>query len=283
MNCILCDSETSSLVERGIRNDPEGEIRRCDYCGFTYLDPQPTEAQLGEYYQAKYRQDSRMAYKRFDRGMVEAERRAAQMAYSVVRPIHSVLDIGAGAGSFVYTMDISGVQVVGIEPDVKSRSFLYECYLINMLPKLEMLREEEKFDTIVMFHTLEHLPDPVGFLRLVKQHLAPDGKLIVEVPNIKDHMLILKSYAKTYFFQRPHLWYFSRKTLRNLFEKAGYEVEISNFQRYNVTSQLRWWLKGHNNGDGNEDDLKKSWVSRLHSGLLEGVGKADTLWAVAGG
>jgi 2-polyprenyl-3-methyl-5-hydroxy-6-metoxy-1,4-benzoquinol methylase len=43
----------------------------------------------------------------------------------------------------------------------------------------------EKFDTIVMSHVLEHIEYPVSLLKLISQWLSDDGVLLVSVPNAK--------------------------------------------------------------------------------------------------
>lgn len=42
---------------------------------------------------------------------------------------------------------------------------------------------EERFDTIFLINTLEHLDDPVGVLRRARDWLTPQGRLFVLVPN----------------------------------------------------------------------------------------------------
>jgi len=39
------------------------------------------------------------------------------------------------------------------------------------------------FAGITMFHVLEHLPDPRAYLVAARELLAPDGRLVVQVPN----------------------------------------------------------------------------------------------------
>jgi 2-polyprenyl-3-methyl-5-hydroxy-6-metoxy-1,4-benzoquinol methylase len=42
---------------------------------------------------------------------------------------------------------------------------------------------DEAFDAIFLINTLEHLDDPVGVLRKIRQWLSPTGRLFVLVPN----------------------------------------------------------------------------------------------------
>ena len=48
-----------------------------------------------------------------------------------------------------------------------------------------------------MFHVLEHMDDPVGFLRKVKEKFSRDGTLILEVPNVDDILV------STYKIRQP--------------------------------------------------------------------------------
>src|SRR4029453_7290007 len=49
---------------------------------------------------------------------------------------------------------------------------------------LERLDEvQDVFDLVVSFQVIEHVPDPVGFLRGLAGRVAPGGELIVTTPN----------------------------------------------------------------------------------------------------
>jgi len=282
MGCIICRNNRWILVETGIRHSLEGKIWRCVECGLFFQWPTPSADALGQYYRGEYRKDlgSRLAYKRFDRGMYEAERRFRQLPQTL-----NALEIGSGAGSFIYyaTNDSPRkIDITGIEPDEASRSFLEQNYGIYLYRGLGTLPAGEKYDMIVMFHVLEHLSDPVGFLERLKYRLKPCGKIVVEVPNADDIMLRKDSYRKEYFYQKAHLWYFTSDTLQKVFQKAGLQVEINHIQRYNLRSHLRWTFQNRSNGDGNEEDLKQSVISRLYSKMLTGTGRSDTLWAIGG-
>jgi 2-polyprenyl-3-methyl-5-hydroxy-6-metoxy-1,4-benzoquinol methylase len=49
----------------------------------------------------------------------------------------------------------------------------------------EEYKPEQKYSTIIMEHVLEHIENPVFVLSKVKEWLAPNGRLIVGVPNAK--------------------------------------------------------------------------------------------------
>jgi 2-polyprenyl-3-methyl-5-hydroxy-6-metoxy-1,4-benzoquinol methylase len=47
----------------------------------------------------------------------------------------------------------------------------------------ETLELGRRFDTVVLAHVLEHVDDPAVVLAVAMRHLAPDGVLLVDVPN----------------------------------------------------------------------------------------------------
>jgi Methyltransferase domain len=80
------------------------------------------------------------------------------------------------------------------------------------------------FDTILCLDVLEHMVDPWQVVhRLVTQHLAPGGTLVVTVPNIQHHTVVLPlllkgrwQYEEAGILDRTHLRFFSRHSAVSL-------------------------------------------------------------------
>ncbi len=297
MLCPICSGEESDMIESGIRGFSGGQIWRCA-CGLEYLWPQPTADDLKEFYAGEYREDSKPLMARFIQGMHEAEirnRRLDNLGY-----YGPLLEIGAGSGSFlttwrphllkaynpVFVEAVGGgyfpEYVVAVEPDADSCQWIEKDLKYRVYKSISEVPKDEKFRLIVMFHVLEHLPDPVGFLKVLKDKLAENGRIVVEVPNCDDVMLGNKAYRKKYFYQKAHLWYFNKSTLEKMFAAANMDVGVSHIQRYNLISRLRWTFRRRNNGDGQPGDLRKNWISEWYAKRLTAWGKTDTLWAVGG-
>lgn len=272
--CLLCQSTESKLVESGIRQDPAGKVWKCKQCGLVYLWPQPTEEELESYYSGTYRGDygSGSVKQRHEWDRREARQRIEQLR---IPARCNVLEIGSGSGAFLRYLYYG----IGIEPDENSRRWINRNFGFSLYKSIADLPEGSKFDMIVMFHVLEHLLDPVAFLRELRKYLSPGGKVVIEVPNVKDIMLWIPAYRKRYFFQRAHLYYFSKRTLKQVAEKAGFAVTHTDVQRYNFSSHVRWAISGRNRGDGYFRDLRKSLLGRIYARLLIGIGRSDTLWA----
>jgi len=77
------------------------------------------------------------------------------------------------------------------------------------------------YDVVVMHHVLEHVNEPVQFLKDVRTLLGRAGIVIIRVPNVfccEAHLPGWNSY------EPYHLVYFSPATLRRAVEQAGFEV-----------------------------------------------------------
>ena len=77
--------------------------------------------------------------------------------------------------------------------------------------------EASPYDLIVAFHVLEHITDPVGELVAWRELLAPDGVLMIEVPNRAGHPLLVTD-------RHPeHLHHFTTSSLVALLGACGFD------------------------------------------------------------
>jgi 2-polyprenyl-3-methyl-5-hydroxy-6-metoxy-1,4-benzoquinol methylase len=89
---------------------------------------------------------------------------------------------------------------------------------------------KQKFDVVFCGHTLQHFPDIAAFLRHARNHLRPGGRLVVTVPNVY-HLPALfmgntnRPNNRSNMVGGRHYNLFSERTLRNLLEVHGFDVE----------------------------------------------------------
>ena len=140
-----------------------------------------------------------------------------------------VLDIGCSLGSLLKAFQKRGWDAYGIEPTPHYAEIarkrcgdnIFTCFLEDAdLPR-------SYFDIITLTQTLEHLPNPVQIMAIIRNLLKDDGILYIDVPNVlKPHNFQM--------FVAPHLYSYSPNTLSLLFRKAG-------FQPVNIESS--WHIK----------------------------------------
>ena len=72
------------------------------------------------------------------------------------------------------------------------------------------------FDLIVVWHTLEHVPQPSNMLRTFHQWLKPDGQVLIQVPDVARNPYDLGVV--------DHVSHFTNATLRFCARRAGFEI-----------------------------------------------------------
>ncbi len=284
VTCTFCAAETSTVVRSGVRYDKEAEVRRCDGCGLVFQAPMPSADELAAYYSGVYRSDygDSPPADRYRSDIDEARARVHRML-DVLRPDASVVEIGAGSGAFLKAVEPYVARVVGVEPDSDSRSWAARELGVEVKADVAEAAATGPFDIISMFHVVEHLRDPVAYLSGLRGMLAPQGRLVVEVPNVDDALVSVYDIPayREFYFQKAHLYYFSKKTLEAALAKAGFSSDVIGIQRYDLSNHLRWMLTGEPGGQGYYAELLGPAVAVAYAEALAQSGRSDTLWAVA--
>ena len=121
------------------------------------------------------------------------------------------------------------------------------------------------FGLITLHAVFEHLANPTEVLDEIRRFLAPDGRLYIEVPNVRALRarlaipLLSRRFGvdERYRAYPIHLMYYSECTLRKMLEKAGWVVEKSftlglgmdEFFTSSATSHKQTHLAGGSRGD----------------------------------
>lgn len=103
--------------------------------------------------------------------------------------------------------------------------------------------EGRQFSVLICHHMLEHAPDPVNKLEIMRDLLKPRGKLILCVP-----FETARCY-RSWFPNEPnhHLYSWNPLTLGNLVHDVGFDIEESKINPYGYEQRLAPLLKF---GDG---------------------------------
>lgn len=282
---MLCGATVSELLRSGVRHDPSAEIWRCTNCGLVWLWPRPSEQDLERYYATQYRIDYEDPgpEQRFSTDGQEAAARLTRLEPLLDRRVR-LLELGSGSGAFLAAARSRVGSIVGMEPEAASRAWIRNSLGLQLVDSLDSLAARmERFDLIVLFHVLEHLPAPIEFLSGLRSLLTETGRVVAEVPNVDDALVStyrVPSYME-FYFQKAHLLYFSTETLTRSFEAAGFQATVSGIQRYDLSNHLNWMLAGAPGGQAKFADFLGPKVDGAYAAALCGAGLSDTLWAVA--
>ena len=102
-----------------------------------------------------------------------------------------------------------------------ARSTLGLDVLTGTLADVPLL--EDSFDLVTMWDVIEHLPDPFDALRRSHRVMRADGLIVVSTGDLSGATARL--YGRRWALLAPpgHLFYFSRKTLYAMLQRAGFQ------------------------------------------------------------
>lgn len=149
-------------------------------------------------------------------------------------PDHArVLDVGCGTGRLAEQVRRGrNVEVVGIEPDAARVALARSRGLavIHGVADAGTLDAAGHFDVVMLADVLEHVAAPAELLDLAVRQLKPSGRIIASVPNVAHWTVRLAlllgrfEYRDTGIMDATHLRWFTRASVRDLFERCGLEI-----------------------------------------------------------
>lgn len=234
--CLVCGSARFAPLFRASdrlyhTTSREFAVVRCGECGLVRLDPQPAPEELRQYYPDTYwfAPDQSAASR-----LEEAYRRLVLLDHVrfVAQALHNsqargpLLDVGSGGGLFLGLMRERGFRAVGLD---FSREAAAIAWRQQQVPAVCAVLESAPFPAasfagLTMFHVLEHLYDPRAYLNAARNLLAPDGRLVVQVPNLASWQFRLLGRAWNGVDVPRHLFDFRDRDMEKLMQQCGFEV-----------------------------------------------------------
>lgn len=210
----------------------EFEIWECQHCTQRFTQRIPEEDKIGRYYQSQnYISHSDTSkglinnlYHKVRKRTLVQKRKLIEKATG--KKVGNILDVGAGTGAFLQTMQQAGWNSTGIEPDENARQKALELHQLNLKNAENLyLLSPGSFDAITLWHVLEHVHDLHKYVEQIKNLLTGDGKLFIAVPNYTsgDEKIYQESWA-AYDVPR-HLYHFSPRAMKTLLTSHGLKIE----------------------------------------------------------
>ena len=232
-NCLVC---SSSKVEK-LRNYKAKStlfqgmyLFKCEDCDFVFASKMPSDLKLqeynSEYFEAAHgghpKTSSSIAFfsginkLRCEYVTKILEKRGFQNNTA------KVLEIGPGQGDLARHWLLKYPETIyyGIETDTTCHNNLNKIGVKILLPD-QIESSINEVDLVIISHVLEHVTDPIAFLRNVTTKLKKGGALFVEVPcNDWEHKE----------FDEPHLLFFNKTSMNLLLKKVGFDqIQVSYF------------------------------------------------------
>lgn len=207
---------------------------QCRECGYVHQDPLPAQSDVDAYYEHDefYRAGSpdwfAKTEKEYKAGLWQsAFRFQSQLLRRGTEYAPVVYDIGSGQSDWLHYYNNHYGEAWGVEPSASARAVsLLPSRTLASLDELQPWLVRRTTDSVRLALVLEHILDPLVFVMTLRNGLVgPQGKIMVIVPN--EFNPLQEKVAKregNWYIQEPHLNYFTRKSIRDLIEVAGFKV-----------------------------------------------------------
>jgi 2-polyprenyl-3-methyl-5-hydroxy-6-metoxy-1,4-benzoquinol methylase len=231
-SCLVCGSTDPAVLFTAKDHLVSGEnfvVKRCRVCGFTFTADPPDETEIAKSYLSEdYISHSDKKQSLTDHVYHLARNYMLREKYNLVRKITgretgTLVDIGSGTGYFADYMNGKGWNVKGVELSEQAREYSVSRFGLTVVspPEVSVIKDGS-VDCITLWHVLEHLYDPVMWLKEISRILKDDGKCIIALPNIKSADAVWFGNEWAALDVPRHLWHFSPETLPAFINLHGF-------------------------------------------------------------
>jgi SAM-dependent methyltransferase len=224
-HCPICGAHSPEAV----LSQPDGylpqlHLQRCRECHIVYLDPRLTLDSIIKV------EDESEVYT-FDQSVAEQwisdvfTTWVAQFEGYIQGPGRRLLDIGCNRGFLMESARRRGWQVTGVEISPESAKRARHEYGLTVYADMSEIAADARFDLITAWHVLEHMLDPVAFLRQASDRLQPNGVLALQVPCF-DYLEEFRARDQLgSVLCAVHNFYFTEDNLQSVLGRVGLGVE----------------------------------------------------------
>lgn len=290
--CQLCGGTNFRLASDQFRGGRPATILECLGCGLQFQRLRGGGAkEIYQFYRTEY--PGNYQYRE------ELNRQREALLAPCLKPDLDVLEIGCSSGEFLSLIrprvrSVAGVELVPHDVAAARERYgltIYDC-------PVEELDLEARFDLIMTFQTFEHIPDPNGFLCCLRRLLRPEGRLVIEMPNVNEPLLALYRLEvfRRFYYVPPHLFFYSQTTLPRMLAKNGFVPGAPRLVQMGTLTNHLHWIYTH----GPQRNLAEvcsvllpedvalpevceifEAVNRFYVKTLVERGYSDTLWLVS--
>lgn len=203
------------------------DLYRCPTSGLVQTLPMPDMDELVD----KEYNDSYSAYQ--DVNLREAQITSSRRLRRIEKYLPSnstrrLLDVGCSTGWFLKMAKERGYEVAGVEVNPyaakKANALLGGGVFMGRFEDCEFIKEY--FDIVYSSAVIEHVPDPMSFIKKQADYLKNGGLLFVNTPNINS-LAWRRLGGNWSMLQLPdHIVFFNPSSINYLLESLSFEVLI---------------------------------------------------------
>jgi SAM-dependent methyltransferase len=292
--CRLCCAESSNFVIVGnyvYGGTDNQKFYECPNCDIAFLYPPLTPEEEQYFYTKEYEKfmENRSG-KTSDWGgpkshitanESEVTRRLPYIEKEISNTDLQLLELGCSSGFMLFPLQERGLKVYGVEP-----SGLFKAYVqsrsIQVYDSIDQFEMESgvsgELDLITHYFLLEHVRDPLQFLKQCLRQLKPNGKIFFEVPSRDDPLVSIYNIPDfhKFYWSVAHNWYFNHASLTYLLDQLKCSYVLIPEQRYDLSNHMWWGAMGQPGGMGKFSASFTNELDEMYKQSMRDTGHCDT-------
>lgn len=223
--CKLCGSLSRVPF---VRED----LARCPQCGLVTVSSHPEQNELNALYGESYYNSGnsrQLGYTDYVADEANIRRSARRRLRQLQRHTQGgrLLDVGCATGFFLDEARKAGWRATGLDPSDFAVQYARQQFGLDVqcgtLESVEL--PAQSFDLVTMWDVIEHVSDPAGTIRLAGRLLREDGVITLATPDVDSVPARLAGSGWVgYKLSGEHVTFFSKRTLSQMLEDAGFTV-----------------------------------------------------------
>jgi SAM-dependent methyltransferase len=147
-----------------------------------------------------------------------------------IHHMRSVLDVGCGVGGVLRAFQDRGLKIFGCDYvphyiEAARREMPGGDFRIG---SLEQFKAGENFDLVILADVVEHLREPLAFLRDLRRLLHENSLVLTVMPGLFGISNQRFGCSFRLFTKIEHTWCHTLQSLNNLMRSAGYQLRAGN-------------------------------------------------------
>ena len=232
--CLQCNSEEYKIIYNfesipvKKRIGKKKDIVKCKNCKLIYCFPRNQNESMLDIYRKNYWDEFQIKvgeksikYRRKEFEKISEERIEF---ISKIKSYGKLLDVGCSEGFLVYEAKKKGYNSFGIDLNQKNIEYGKKKYNIKLKNSMIKNYREKNFDVITSFNVLEHVSFPDLMIKEMEKRIKKNGLLVIGTHDILCRNHKIEKQKWKHIIPNEHLYYFSKKTLKNLVEKENFRL-----------------------------------------------------------
>ena len=181
-----------------------------------------------------------------------------------------LLDVGCGNGSFLRAFGARYPmwQIMGLEQNSHYKESIESIKGVRGLYVGSPESVRDRFDLITLVHSLEHIANPIHYLKSLRALMNPGGLLLIEVPDLETSPFDI--------LIADHCTHFTEVTLRGVVSLACFDTQSleANFLPKELTLLAKFTAEGQTNKEYKNEIL----IKKQSHDNGERVVKSQIIW-----